>query len=342
MKNVRITTSFPQGTGSDNASTGVEADLPKDDAVQTHWIPVDALLPADSPRREGEDPDHIRVLAGVETKLPPILVHRETMRVIDGMHRLGAAKLREDDAIEVRFFEGTEQEAFVLAVKANIGHGRPLSLSDRTRAAERMMVSHPTWSDRAIAAAAGVSARLVSNLRRRLAAENDSFDDARLRVGRDGRVRPLDNEDGRRKAADVIRVSPTASLREISKLAGISVATASDVRKRIERGEDPVPRARECSPARRPTGRHADPDHKLDIEAMLHGLRVDPSLRFSDAGRDLLRWIVGKAVRPGEWRQVSRRVPPHATYILADVARVCADEWREIADELERRSFRAV
>lgn len=95
------------------------------------------------------------MLAAVEAKLPPIIVHRATMRVIDGMHRLAAAKLRNDETIEVRFFEGTEQEAFVLAVKANISHGRPLSLTDRTSAAERIIVSHPAWSDRAIAVAAG-------------------------------------------------------------------------------------------------------------------------------------------------------------------------------------------
>jgi hypothetical protein len=36
-------------------------------------------------------------------KLPPILVHRATNRIIDGMHRLEAAKLRGDETISVRF-----------------------------------------------------------------------------------------------------------------------------------------------------------------------------------------------------------------------------------------------
>lgn len=283
------------------------------------------------------------MLAAVEAKLPPIIVHRATMRVIDGMHRLAAAKLRNDETIEVRFFEGTEQEAFVLAVKANISHGRPLSLTDRTSAAERIIVSHPAWSDRAIAVAAGISARLVGNLRRRLAVEDDSFDEARSRVGRDGRVRPLDNAEGRLKAAEVIREFPMASLREIGKRAGISPATASDVRKRIERGEDPVPGNNERAerrPARQPARRSVDSANEPDIEAMLQGLRVDPSLRFSEAGRDLLRWILSKALRPGEWGHVSDGLPPHTTYILADVARRCADEWCEIADDLDQRSRR--
>jgi hypothetical protein len=330
-------------TSPDHDEGSVDADLsPREAAAgQTCRIPLQDLRPADSPRSEGEDQEHIRVLAAIEGTLPPIIVHRATMRVIDGMHRLAAARLRNEETMEVRFFEGTEQEAFVLAVKANVAHGRPLSLADRTKAAERIMVSHPGWSDRAIAVAAGISARIAGNLRSRLALEEDSVDGGRSRVGRDGRVRPLDNAEGRLKAAEVIRTTPMASLREIGRLAGISPATASDVRKRLERGENPVPAGRERSEGRsalRHVRRDAGSSEEPDIEAMLHGLRVDPSLRFSDAGRTLLRWIIAKALRPGEWGHFGDQVPPHATYILADVARACAEEWREIADDLERRS----
>jgi hypothetical protein len=282
------------------------------------------------------------MLSDIETGLPPILVHRATMRVIDGMHRLAAKKLRNDATIEVQYFEGTEQEAFVLAVKANVSHGRPLSLADRTSAAERIMCSHPTWSDRSIAVAAGIGARLVANLRRRLEAEADTVDAARSRIGRDGRVRPLDSAEGRLKAAEVIREFPHASLREIGQRAGISPATASDVRKRIQRGDDPVPGNQERTERRfvPQPARHADQASEPDIETMLHGLKVDPSLRFSEAGRDLLRWVISKTLRPGEWREVGDRLPPHATYILADIARRCADEWRHIANDLDQRSRR--
>ncbi len=37
---------------------------------------------------------HARSLAQTEADLPPIVVHRTTTRVIDGMHRLTAAGLR--------------------------------------------------------------------------------------------------------------------------------------------------------------------------------------------------------------------------------------------------------
>src|ERR1051326_1883704 len=54
-------------------------------------VPLLSLLPADSPRLNGEDRAHILRLAETETPLPPILVDKRTMRVIDGMHRLMAA-----------------------------------------------------------------------------------------------------------------------------------------------------------------------------------------------------------------------------------------------------------
>lgn len=308
---------------------------------QDCWVRVGSLFPADSPRADGEDADHIQMLADTEAPLPPIIVHRSTMRVIDGMHRLAAAKLRGDERIEVSFFDGSEQDAFVLAVSANITHGRPLSMADRSNAARRIMLSHPDWSDRAIAIAAGISARAVGNLRRRLESEVDSFDTARVRIGRDGRIRPLDSAEGRLKAAEVIREFPDASLREIGKRAGVSPATASDVRKRLQRGENPV---LNTDGVRRPTT--ATTQHRAyrpdgpDIQAMLRGLATDPSLRFSEAGRDLLRWVIGKALHPGEWNEISDGVPPHASYVLADVARRCADEWREIAEELDQRARR--
>ena len=100
-------------------------------AGTTSTVPIELLKFADSPRLEGEKPDHIRVLAGVDTDLPPILVHRQTMTVLDGMHRLRAAIQNGQREIRVQFFIGSHEDAFVAAVQANISHGLPLSLADR-------------------------------------------------------------------------------------------------------------------------------------------------------------------------------------------------------------------
>ncbi|MFD1048734.1 serine hydrolase, partial [Kibdelosporangium lantanae] len=93
-------------------------------------VPIDSLLPADSPRLSGESMEHARMLAASEAELPPIVVHRPTRRVIDGMHRLKAAALRGQDDILVRFYEGDDEDAFIVAVETNIAHGLPLSLAD--------------------------------------------------------------------------------------------------------------------------------------------------------------------------------------------------------------------
>ncbi|MEV0414683.1 ParB/RepB/Spo0J family partition protein [Streptomyces sp. NPDC050448] len=161
-------------------------------------VPVDSLLDSDSPRIDGEDGARIQMLARLESPLPPILVHRETMRVIDGMHRLRAVRLRGDDTIDVEFFEGGEVEAFTLAVWLNITHGLPLSKADRTAAAKRILRARPYWSDRRIAANAGLAAGTVASIRRRSTGQNEQLN---ARVGRDGRVRPLLATEGRPDAA---------------------------------------------------------------------------------------------------------------------------------------------
>jgi ParB-like chromosome segregation protein Spo0J len=296
------------------------------------------LLPGDSPRQSGEDFEHTRVLAKVEDRLPPIIVHRQTMRVIDGTHRLGAALLRGDEMIEALLFDGTEQEAFVLAVQANIAHGLPLSLADRTRAAERIIASHPNWSDRAIAAVAGLGARTVGNVRRRMDMGADASG-IRARTGRDGRVRPLDNAEGRLRAAALIKERPGASLREIGREAHVSPSTVRDVRKRIQRGEDPVPqvgRRRNGAKAVEPAADQLA--QGAGLTWMLQGLQKDPTLRLTESGRTLLRWIYARAIRSSERLHVADQVPPHCTYIIANVARACADEWTQLANELEQRS----
>ncbi|KOG90227.1 streptomycin biosynthesis protein, partial [Streptomyces varsoviensis] len=79
----------------------------------------------------------------------------------------GAAMLCGHDKIAVRFFDGDEADAFVLAVESNIAHGLPLSLADRKRAAGRIIDSHPQWSDRIVASVTGIAPGTVAEIRRR-------------------------------------------------------------------------------------------------------------------------------------------------------------------------------
>src|ERR1700761_789437 len=178
------------------------------DLVLSNWLRV-----------KGEDTKHVRPLAEVEDELPPIVVHRATMRVIDGMHRVRAAVLSGVAYIEALLFDGAEDEAFLLAVRLNVAHGLPLSRADRVAAAVRIIYSSPQWSDRAIARAAGLSDKTVASIRRRTSAEIPHLPD---RIGRDGRVRPVSPAAGRRLASDLIAKNPDAAISEIATRAGIS------------------------------------------------------------------------------------------------------------------------
>lgn len=307
-------------------------------------IPVSSLLPGDSPRLAGENPEHVQLLAAVQD-LPPILVHRRTMRVIDGMHRLRAAKLRGDETISVKFFEGDDKGAFLLSVNANIKHGLPLSLADREAAAIRILAIYQQWSDRAIAAATGLSPTTVSAIRQRsfVPAERESG-----RVGRDGRVRPVDGSAGRRRASEVIAMKPDASLRAIAREAGVSVGTARDVCERLRAGRDPVlTPQRSTAKERGPSVDGAVESQRyrigsalqsIDWRSVRSNLSRDPAVKYAENGRALVRWIDGHVVEPVEWCGLIDAVPPHWRNSVAELARSCAGAWLELAQELEQKA----
>jgi ParB-like chromosome segregation protein Spo0J len=316
------------------------------ETADTVFVPVHSLTAGDTPRLNGEDAEHIRRLAQYDGELPPILVNMADNSVIDGAHRLAAARLRGDTTVKVRYFNGKPDEAFLVAVKSNANHGLPLTLADREAAARRIIRSHPGLSDRALAATTSLSAHTVARLRAELNATN-GVRVGKYRLGRDGRSRPTDATEGRLAAQSLIRENPRASLREIAVIAGISPATVRDVRLRIERGEDAVPRPRRsATAAHEPAEAEQPPDPQPDVdedagrnqEHLLEALRRDPSLRFSERGRALLRWITLRAAGPAGWRTIVDVIPAHSGYLVAELARRCADEWLAFADRIENRN----
>ncbi|MBP2471910.1 ParB-like chromosome segregation protein Spo0J [Crossiella equi] len=307
-------------------------------------VPVAVLRDSDSPRSAGVDPDHVQVLVDVGTGLPPIVVQRDTMRVIDGMHRLRAAEQRGDEHIRVRFFDGGDEDAFVLAVRLNAEHGLPLTLADRTNAARRVLRTHPEWSDQAIAAVTGVSDKTVAALRLKSAEPALGLS---YRVGRDGRRRPLNPAEGRLRAGEVFAANLDTPLREAAAKAGISLNTARDVRERLRRGESPVPEQRRGTPAAVPDEvcladrREVDPNQALslteDWRTKLEVLARDPALRFTEEGRAMLRLLHAQMIGAATWERFIERVPPHSVFVVAEVARRCADAWQQFARRLEGR-----
>jgi ParB-like chromosome segregation protein Spo0J len=317
-------------------------------------VPVISLKPADSPRLNGEDKAHIKRLAETETPLPAILVQKSTMRVIDGMHRLMAASLQGRETIDVIFFEGNDADIFLRAVQENVAHGLPLSQADRRAAAERIISSHPHMSDRAIGHSAGLAAKTVAAIRKRSSGETPQ---SNVRVGRDGRVRPLNSGERRQRAADLLAQQPEASLRDVARITGIAPATVLDVRKRLERGEPPVPgkhpaNGQSASGAEanahgnetsapavrfdpRSASRSAAP---RDPASIVQKLLRDPSLRGSERGKEMLRLLSVNAAGAEQLQDLAAFVPLHCVAIFGQLARQYAKMWQDFAMELDGRA----
>ncbi|MFI1888222.1 ParB/RepB/Spo0J family partition protein [Streptomyces jumonjinensis] len=321
-------------------------------------VPIDALKLVDSPRVVGEDDGHIRALAESEENFPPIVVDAGTMRVIDGAHRVRAAALRGRSEIRARLYTAVGEEAFVLAVLLNSRHGLPLTTADRRAAAARIMVGCPQWSDRRIARLAGLSPTTVAGLRNRSTVRNEQ---SNTRVGADGRTRPVSGAAGRLQARELLLGKPEMSLRELARAAGISASTAADVRARLKAGDDPLPpRLRGTAPAPRrirgdagapvtalphPALPHPAPPHPAsphpapsERALLLQRLRNDPSLRFNESGRSLLRWLSQHPAHSAELAGIAENVPAHCASTAAALIRANLEVWAAYAEELQRRA----
>jgi hypothetical protein len=237
------------------------------------------------------------------------------------------------------------------AVEENIAHGLPLSQADRRAAAERIIASHPHMSDRAIAHSVGLAAKTVAAIRKR---SGEELPQSNARVGRDGRVRPLNSEEGRRRAAQLLAQQPAASLRDVAHAAGISPATVLDVRKRLARGESAVPGKRPVDG----TGNGAESDADDESPAPLAGLGPpacgpaaardpvcevakllrDPSLWGSEGGKGMLRLLYVNAVAAEQLPDAAAGVPPHCVAVVVQLAWQYAKMWQDFAGELDRRA----
>lgn len=260
-------------------------------------IPIESIVTGGALRVREEDSAHTQVLARTETELPPILVHRDTMRLIDGAHRLQAAKSKGATTIRARFFDGTEPEAFVLAVRANITHGLPLSTTDRKAASLRIMRMYPLWSDRKVAEVTGLDHKTVGAVRR----QSGDVPQTGHRIGRDGRVRRV------RRAATERQCRNDAR----SGTRGGAVGDQTD-------------------PA-------VGPGERICSTAVLQSLRRDPSLRLTETGRTLLRWLDASPRTPTQTVDLADHIPEHCLNRILAMARQNAANWQDFATRVGAR-----
>jgi hypothetical protein len=129
-------------------------------------------------------------------------------------------------------------------------------------------------------------------------------------------------------AARLLGENPDLSLRQVARMAGISPETVRSVRVRMARGEDPAGRDHKPPAPTAP----AQPDWATVVRR----LRADPSLRFTETGRALLRLMEAHAVSSGRWESIAGGVPPHCRSTVAAVAGEFARAWHSFAEQVAR------
>jgi ParB-like chromosome segregation protein Spo0J len=183
-------------------------------------VPLGDLVGSYSPRDKRVDEDHVLALAEVLDRVPPVVVDKATMKVIDGVHRVEATRRMGRTEIRAVFFEGSETDALVVAVQANIRHGKPLSRGERQAAAGALLRRCPERSDRWLAEVCGLSHSTVARIRQASAALGPG-----TRTGRDGRRRPVDPGAGRAAIAKALAEEPGSSFRQAAEAAGVAPST---------------------------------------------------------------------------------------------------------------------
>ncbi len=179
------------------------------------WVPV-AQLGTGSPFRSGLCREQVDRLVAFGGAWPPVLISDRDGSLVDGAHRVAAARRLGMARLEVELFAGGPEEAFVEFLRRNVTHGLMLSVTERKGAASRVLREHPVWSDRRIAELCALSPKTVSRLRAegRPTEEGRQSDDRRL--GRDGRLRPARQGSARTRVLEALQIEPDASLRTVA------------------------------------------------------------------------------------------------------------------------------
>lgn len=282
-----------------------------------------------TPRLDGEDPNHVRVLADIFESLPPIVVHRESMTVIDGYHRVRAARLLQLAEVSAVLFEGDDAAAYLESVRLNIAHGKPLTLRERERAATQIAETHPDWSDRRIAQLCGVSPKTVARSRQASSEENPHLT---VRVGRDHKRRPTDPAALRLKVAEHLKAAPDASLEAVARATGSSRGTVRDVRERLRTHRDVVPQG--LKRRRRYSNVRAETDEPA-LSQPASAPQPEKARSSIASPEGFAEWFAATDVRDELCQAYAAVIPGEKLPSVAVEARRRAATWNRFADIVE-------
>jgi hypothetical protein len=318
-------------------------------------LPLEAIGTGPGIRSPGLNHEHVALLMETADKWPPIVVWGEECLVVDGGHRLEAARRLGWTTVAAVRFLGTRDEAFVESVRRNVDHGLPLTLGDRRRAAHRVLASHPDWSDRRIGSLCGLSGKSVGRLRRnesaRISGTRGVVVDLQRRTGRDGKTRPVRPGEVRDRIRRALAENPSGSLRTIAAMAGSSPETVRTVKASLiqdQAGEtrmvsmDAVAQGRGRPRGARSVTRdgtdqsaasQAETHRRRDTNAWANDLAL---VSCADRGEFAL-WF-GCTRVDDEWHRYVWTVPIGRVYDIVDEARRRAASWTAFASLLESRT----
>jgi hypothetical protein len=281
--------------------------------------------------RSGVSQARVAALAEAPGSWSPLLVQRETLAILDGVHRYHAALELGVSMLQCEIFDGDEHEAFVEAVRRNVSQGLPLRLPERQRAARRLLSIRGEWSDRMIASICGLSPATVRELRRCSTARNGQLN---RRLGADGRLRPIDREDLHRRTEIAVRANPSASLREIAREVHASPTTVAKIRALVHASNPPA------APSVSTIYRHGHTEStaNVGVDDRSHvSWEEDTALQARASSSDLLEWFCRTNISE-EWRDQAYAVPLSRVYEIADEARRRASCWARFAEVVEARA----
>lgn len=129
------------------------------ETISIHDVILDRAL---MPRLHGVDQDVVEHYATIfkDVIWPAIWVHKGSNKLLDGWHRVEAAKRAGVYTMPVLWVEAKEEDLFALAVKANLGHGVRLTREERYKAINRLQ--RDGWTNERIAEGLGCSPAMVN------------------------------------------------------------------------------------------------------------------------------------------------------------------------------------
>ncbi|HEY2331998.1 MAG TPA: AsnC family protein, partial [Acidimicrobiales bacterium] len=203
---------------------------------------------------------------------------------------------------------------------------RERSLADRKELAAELLERQPGLSDRAVGRQCGLSPATVASLRTQAQIADAG---ASVRLGRDGRSRPVDGGALRQRIAAAIQEDPDASLRTIARRVGASPETVRSVRMQLSQTEpDAVSR-----PATRPT-----PAVEIDMLVTLPppplpppSWQEDTACSSTSDGAAFATWFEQSGLDDQGWREFVHSVPLSRVYEIIDESRRRSSVWTGFA-----------